>query len=247
MPFYGRRESVVRVSNKLWWHYHLVHIACYFFKKFFRFTTMATWHWEGLVVATPLVHSEGAILWLLPTGLMLIQGQVLAESTMDQHLTVIFWRGQSLKSNPLRGGISIQQGSLLLHGITWATTTDTTTWSVSASMSLSFVVSWMKFYQLKILNFCLQRNSYQAVVATDGRSTYVLFIYKDIRWTTGDASRGRRGFGGYVARAGINSGVGRLTYIPGSGSQSLMLRLETRTNVRMPGIFILRGSPCMHI
>ena len=85
-------------------------------------------------------------------------------------------------------------------------------------------------------------------MATDGRSTsYVLFIYKDIRWTTGDASRGRRGFGGYVARAGINSGVGRFTYVPGSGSQSLMLRLETRTNVRMPGIFILRGSPGMHI
>ena len=101
--------------------------------------------------------------------------------------------------------------------------------------------------QLEILYFWLQRNSYQAVMATDGRSTYVLFIYKDIRWTTGDASGGRNGFGGHVARAGINSGVGRYTYVPGSGSQSLMLRLETRTNIRMPGIFILRGNPGKHM
>ena len=69
-----------------------------------------------------------------------------------------------------------------------------------------------------------------------------MFIYQDIRWTTGDASRGRNGFGGYVARAGINSGVGRFTYIPGSGNQNLMLSLERRTNVHMPGIFILRGG-----
>ena len=102
---------------------------------------------------------------------------------------------------------------------------------------------WPHIVALEIHLYFLQRNSYQAVIATDGRSTYVLFIYKDIRWTTGDASKGRNGFGGYVARAGINSGVGRYTYVPGSGSQSLMLSLETRTNVRMPGIFILRGSP----
>ena len=113
---------------------------------------MATWHWEGLVVATPLVHSQGEILWLLHTGLMSIQGQALAESSMEQQLIVIFWRGQSLKWNPPRGGISIQQGSLLLHGIMWATTTDTTTWSVSASMCLFFCVlmyNW-KFSSLLI-------------------------------------------------------------------------------------------------
>ena len=113
---------------------------------------MAIWLWEGILVAAALTFLKRAILWLLPTGLMLIQGQVLAESTMEQQQTVIFWRGQSLKSNPPRGGLSIQQGSLLLHGITWATTTDTTTWSVSASISLSFVVS-CSFTNQKLLPF----------------------------------------------------------------------------------------------
>ena len=96
-----------------------------------RFTTMATWLWEGFMIGTLLVHSQGAILWLLPTGLMLIQGQALAESTIEQQLTVTFWRGQSLKWNLPREEISIQQGSSLLHGITWATTTDATVWLVS--------------------------------------------------------------------------------------------------------------------
>ena len=126
MPFYGRQESVVRVSILIMtlspWSNILVFLI--------RFTTMATWPWEGFMIGTPLVHLQGAVLWLLPTGLMLIQGQVLAESTIEQQRTVIFWRGQSLKSNPPRGGLSIQQESLLLHGITWATTTDATIWLV---------------------------------------------------------------------------------------------------------------------
>ena len=49
----------------------------------------------------------------------------------------------------------------------------------------------------------------QVVLATNGRSTYVLKIYNSITWTTGDASGGRNGFGGTIARAGINSGTGR--------------------------------------
>lgn len=77
------------------------------------------------------------------------------------------------------------------------------------------------------------------MLATNGRSTYVMFIYKDIHWTTGDASGGRRGFGGTIARAGLNAGDGRTSLtITGSGTNTV-LNLENMTNVRIPGMYIL--------
>lgn len=77
------------------------------------------------------------------------------------------------------------------------------------------------------------------MLATNGRSTYVIFIYKDIRWTTGDSSGGRRGFGGRIARAGINAGDGRTSLtITGSGTNTVV-NLERMTNVRIPGMYIL--------
>ena len=79
-------------------------------------------------------------------------------------------------------------------------------------------------------------------MATDGIRSYAIFLYSRITWTTGDASGGRNGFGGTRARAGINSGTGRSTTIPGSGTNAI-LNLERATNVRIPGCYILRGSP----
>ena len=92
------------------------------------------------------------------------------------------------------------------------------------------------------LYISLQLNTFQAVLATDGRSTYVMFIYKDIRWTTGDASGGRRGVGGRIARAGLNAGDGRTSLtITGSGTNA-MLNLERMTDVRIPGMYILNPN-----
>lgn len=89
-----------------------------------------------------------------------------------------------------------------------------------------------------------QLNTFQGVIATDGTSTYTIYIYEDITWTTGDASGGTNGFGGTVARAGNNCGVGgRHTTLPMSGNQAAMLALESSTNVRVPGMFILRANP----
>lgn len=33
-----------------------------------------------------------------------------------------------------------------------------------------------------------QRNTYQAVIASDGKTAYVLFLYKDVQWTSPDGS-----------------------------------------------------------
>ena len=85
----------------------------------------------------------------------------------------------------------------------------------------------------------LQRNSFQVVIASDARHSFIFFIYDRLQWTTGDASGGRNGVGGRSARAGINAGDGRNSLsIYGSGT-SLMLRMNYNSNCGVRGVFVL--------
>lgn len=58
-----------------------------------------------------------------------------------------------------------------------------------------------------------KRNSFQLII-TDGTDPVipdgnnVSFCYKDMQWTTGDASQGVNGFGGVAATVGVNQGNG---------------------------------------
>jgi hypothetical protein len=58
-----------------------------------------------------------------------------------------------------------------------------------------------------------KRNSFQLII-TDGTDPVipggnnVSFCYKDMQWTTGDASQGDMGFGGIAATVGVNEGDG---------------------------------------
>jgi hypothetical protein len=58
-----------------------------------------------------------------------------------------------------------------------------------------------------------KRNSFQLII-TDGTDPVipdgnnVSFCYKDMQWTTGDASQGVNGFGGVAATVGVNKGDG---------------------------------------
>lgn len=53
------------------------------------------------------------------------------------------------------------------------------------------------------------------------------FIWEDINWTTGDASGGTGGLGGFVARAGWSAGdTVHFFEIPQSGNQDAMLNLD---------------------
>lgn len=69
----------------------------------------------------------------------------------------------------------------------------------------------------------------------------IKFIYEDINWVTGDASGGRDGFGGTVARAGYSAGDGEHYFeLPFAGIQSSMLELENYSiNSDTPGILNL--------
>ena len=88
----------------------------------------------------------------------------------------------------------------------------------------------------------LQRNTFQVVVASDSRQSFIIFNYNRLQWTTGDASRGRNGFGGTSARAGINGGYGvNAITLFGSGSRSLMHKTRD-TNCGLNGVFVLAPS-----
>ena len=69
-----------------------------------------------------------------------------------------------------------------------------------------------------------------------------MFLYADgrIQWTTGDDSRGNRGFGGREALAGFNAGDG-INYIaiPGSLTPSI-IDIARTSNVGIPGIWIFK-------
>jgi len=77
-------------------------------------------------------------------------------------------------------------------------------------------------------------------MATDGRRSFVLFLYGSMSWTTGDASGGRGGFGGHYARAGLNAGDGRRQVtVPYSGSRSIV-NIRSRSNVGRAGLYVYR-------
>ena len=77
-------------------------------------------------------------------------------------------------------------------------------------------------------------NAFQLQLIDTQNGTFdIKFIYEDINWTTGDASRGTNGLGGVVARAGYSAGDGSNYYeLPFSGNQAAMLNLE---NYLLPG------------
>lgn len=80
-------------------------------------------------------------------------------------------------------------------------------------------------------------------MVTDGSRSFVIFLYSSINWTTGDASGGSGGFGGTIARAGLNRGDGsRQVTIPNSGSPAIV-NIESQSNVGVPGLYVFRTDP----
>ncbi|UYV80529.1 NID1 [Cordylochernes scorpioides] len=87
-----------------------------------------------------------------------------------------------------------------------------------------------------------KRNTFQAVIASDGRDTYVLLVYPDggLRWTRGSGKNPH--LPDARAQAGFMPGDGRLHALPGSGTDR-MLNLHRMTNVGEPGLWAFHVSP----
>ena len=72
-------------------------------------------------------------------------------------------------------------------------------------------------------------NTFQAVLATDGNMTYVMFLYEDIQW------------GSAQTTIGFNAGDrSQSITLPESLTTEGVLNLENTTNVGIPGVYIFR-------
>ncbi|KAJ6610750.1 hypothetical protein lerEdw1_015226 [Lerista edwardsae] len=85
-----------------------------------------------------------------------------------------------------------------------------------------------------------KRNTFQAVLTTNGHRSFVILNYPDIQWTTGVASGGDRftGLGGTPAQAGFNTGDDKNYYsIPGSRTPAI-INITRTSNVNVPGRWV---------
>ncbi|XP_070620087.1 sushi, nidogen and EGF-like domain-containing protein 1 [Erythrolamprus reginae] len=85
-------------------------------------------------------------------------------------------------------------------------------------------------------------NTFQAVLATDGKISFIMLNYADIQWTTGTGNDGDiyTGLGGTPAQAGFDSGD-KVNYynIPGSRTPEI-LNIKETTNVGEPGRWLFQ-------
>ena len=91
-------------------------------------------------------------------------------------------------------------------------------------------------------DYCSQTNTFQCVMATNGATSFVIFLYADdgIQWTTGDATDGVNGLGGTPAQVGFNAGDGiRYASVPGSQTPEI-INISTTSNVAVPGVWIFQ-------
>ncbi|XP_013925027.1 PREDICTED: alpha-tectorin [Thamnophis sirtalis] len=85
-------------------------------------------------------------------------------------------------------------------------------------------------------------NTFQALLISDGTSSFAMFNYEEINWTTGTASGGDplTGLGGVMAQAGFNGGNSTNYFsIPASRTPDIV-NIEETTNVNVPGRWVFK-------
>ena len=91
-------------------------------------------------------------------------------------------------------------------------------------------------------NVHVQTNTFQCVLATDGHTSFVIFLYADgeIQWTTGDASGGSGGLGGTPAQIGFNAGDGIKSASLLESQTGAIINVTMTSNVDIPGMYIFQ-------
>lgn len=109
--------------------------------------------------------------------------------------------------------------------------------------SWMFIVTWENVgYYGASKNGTSKRNTFQAVLTSDGIHSFVIFNYNKIVWTTGSNSDGETitGLGGNPAQAGFNAGD-QLHYYSIEGAQTpAVINLTLTTNVGIPGKWVFQ-------
>ncbi|KAM4651860.1 alpha-tectorin-like [Discoglossus pictus] len=104
----------------------------------------------------------------------------------------------------------------------------------------AFVATWDKVAYFGSRS--KKTNTFQAVLTTDTKRSFIILNYGDITWTTGTASGGnpKTGFGGVPAQAGFNSGDKTHYFnIPGSRTPDIVNIIQT-SNVDTPGRWVFQ-------
>ncbi|XP_070806122.1 alpha-tectorin-like [Pituophis catenifer annectens] len=102
----------------------------------------------------------------------------------------------------------------------------------------AFVATWdqVAFYG----SLSTKVNTFQAVLTSDGKMSFVMLNYQDIQWISGQASGGdaHTGLEGTPAQAGFNNGdVDNYFNIPGSWTPSI-INVSSTSNVVDPGRWV---------
>ncbi|XP_070534783.1 sushi domain-containing protein 2-like [Ptychodera flava] len=86
------------------------------------------------------------------------------------------------------------------------------------------------------------RNTFQAVITTDERKTFIIISYRRVEWTAGTESGGSpyTGLGGTAAQVGFNAGDGLRYHTYGGSRTSDVIHLPYTSNVEVPGRFAYR-------
>ncbi|XP_069107045.1 protein mesh-like [Argopecten irradians] len=86
-----------------------------------------------------------------------------------------------------------------------------------------------------------KRNTFQAVLITNGGHSFTIFNYYDITWTTGTASGSEPdGLGGTPAQVGFNAGDGINYYAVNESRTAAIINLPRLSNVHVDGKFVFR-------
>ncbi|XP_033733506.1 uncharacterized protein LOC117322677 [Pecten maximus] len=87
-----------------------------------------------------------------------------------------------------------------------------------------------------------KRNTFQAVLITNGRHSFTVLNYAKVTWTTGTASNGNKntGLGGTPAQVGFNGGDGVNFYALDESRTPSIVNLARMSNVKTNGKFVFR-------
>ncbi|XP_052091067.1 protein mesh-like isoform X1 [Mytilus californianus] len=113
----------------------------------------------------------------------------------------------------------------------------------------NFKASWMFIGTWKEVAFFgadsngkQKRNTFQCVLITNGRHSFVMFLYDKIEWTTGTASGGSSstGLGGTPAQVGFDAGDGINYFAVNASRTADIINIPRMSNVDIPGKYIFR-------
>ncbi|XP_022088953.1 sushi domain-containing protein 2-like [Acanthaster planci] len=111
------------------------------------------------------------------------------------------------------------------------------------SASWMFITTWHEVPFYGALAEALDiTNTFQALLVTNGRHSFAVYNYDEIRWTTGTASGGdsSNGLGGTPAQVGFNAGDGFTFYAVPKSRTDEIVDIDEDSNVGTTGRFLFR-------